>query len=119
MDARLTSLTLLNLQQIVFSTVGDTAQFVEFLTDTIANDSALLYQLRRVVLHFLLDALTKLLTETQALPHPLQRLVCCLLTSIFDGFNSLEGHLQLYHLTRRHASCSHLRYNTLQVTNVL
>ena len=54
--ARLLCLALLNLQQVVLTTVGDVAQLVQLGVHAVADDAALLHQLWRVILNFFLYA---------------------------------------------------------------
>ena len=107
--------TLLNLEEIVLTRIGYMAQFVQFSIHTIANHPTLCHQLWWVVLYFAFYSVTNRLTEVQLLPYPFQRFVIGIQTRSLDRLDSLQGHLQLYNLTRRHPAHSNLRNDTLQV----
>ena len=107
-DACLLGFALLNLEQIVLTRIGNMAQLVEFCIHPIANHSTLGYQLRRIVLYLALYPVANRLAEVQLLPYPFQRFIVGIETSCLDGLQGLQGHLQLYHLTRRYSAYSHL-----------
>ena len=101
-------LSLLYLQQIILSTVGNISQFVELFIHPTTNHATFLYQLRWVVLYLALNPFTKTLAKIQLFPYPFQRCIISIEARCLDGLDSLQGRLQLHHLTGRHTSYSHL-----------
>ena len=82
-DTRCRRLTLLNLQQVVFTRISNMTEVVKLGIHTITDDTTLCHLLRWVVSNLPLNTVTDLLTKTQPLPYPAQRLVigmeaCCL-----------------------------------------
>ena len=118
-DARLLYFALLNLQQVVLAAVGNVAQFVQLAVHTLADDATLVDQLWRVVLYFTFYTVTQRFTGIQLLPHPSECLILGILTSSLDGLQGCQRPLQLYYLTRRNASYSHLRDDAFQVANLV
>ena len=123
-NARLLSLALLNLQQVVLARVGNAPQLVKFVVDAVAYDAPLLHLLWRVGSQLGHDAVAQRLAEVQLLPHPAQRCggrrrASCLHACLTDGGYGLQCCHELHHFPWRHTSCGHLRYDTLQVADAL
>ena len=76
------------------------AQLVQFTIHFVTNHASLCYKLWRIVLYLTFYPVTNRLAEVQLLPYPFQHVVIGIETRCLDGLDSLQGHLQLYDLTR-------------------
>ena len=88
-NARLFDFTLLNLQEIIFSGIGNPTQLVQFFIHSVGDDSPLVDQQRRVVLDFAGYLVADGLTRVQQSPYPVQACVGSMQTSRLDGFDGL------------------------------
>ena len=111
----MSSLSFLDLQEIVLTTIGNVSQLVELCIDTISDHPTLSYQLWRIILDFLLDSVSQALTKIQLFPYSIQGFVLGIKTSCLDGLDGLQSGLQLHHFSRRNPTNSCFRDDTLQV----
>ena len=107
------------MQQVVLAVARDGAQVIELLTVAMGNNVALVDQQRWVGLYLLLDAVAQALTEVELLTQSAQTGIFGVETGRLDGLDGHKGMLQLHHLTRRHPSHGHLRYDALEVAHAM
>ena len=118
-NARALRLSLLDLQQIVLSFVGNVAQFVQFGVHAFGYHPTLVYQERRVVLYLAGDAVADGGAQVQLLPYLPQRGISGMLAGRLDRFHGLQGGAELHHVARRHSSHRHFGDDALQVAHLV
>ena len=86
-------LSLLNLQQIVLTAIGNITQLVKFSIHTSFDDTTFSNKLWRIILYLLLYTVFQRLTEIQLFPYPIQGLILSIKTRCLDGLDGLQSRL--------------------------
>ena len=116
-NTSLFNFALLNLQQIIFTRIGNSSQFVKFFVDSVRNDSSFIDQQGRIILYLTGYLVTDGYTEVQLFSDSSQAFVFGIQAGILDRFDSLKGNFQLYDFAWRDSSYCRFGNNTFQVAD--
>ena len=106
---------LLNLEQAVFPRISNPTQFIQFFVYPVGYHPAFVDQQRRIIFYFFGYLVANGNARIQLLANAPQALVISVQASIFDGFDGLQRHFQLYHFARRDAPYGGFRNDAFQI----
>jgi hypothetical protein len=104
-------------EQIIFSRIGNFAQFVEFGIHAFADDSAFVEQCRWIRYDFSFDAVANHGTRIQLFAHLFQADVVRCQKRFANGFDGCQGYFQLHHFARGNSSYGCFRNDSFQVAD--